>query len=261
MKQVDGPDGIYVETQDVNWHKLQGRRFLAYDCIIQAGLTITVVLILCIALEPDSFETCWFERRASVKRRVMSQQRGRQPPLCDLAWEHTSPVIRCLQYYSWLLTGEAGRLRMLSAHDAYDYWEAWCHVEPAKLDLFCIEIFCLASENNVRHIQNDFSTAWLAAGLVDPRREQSDKDGIAASLVELWKRGLVDEWFLKVFMDKFIRANVEAFFLMENQAFVWHWAWAILGSVVACEYQHGRHRARAHAYELWHRFVAHSMNQ
>ena len=99
-------------AQDFDWHELEGRRSKAY-CERMSGPareeTVTMLTVQAIVLEPCRFLTKRFLRKSSSSSRALAQRRGRAPPLCDLAWGEGSPAIRCMQYLSALLVGDAPR--------------------------------------------------------------------------------------------------------------------------------------------------------
>ena len=200
--------------QEIDWYQLKGVLFRRYSGYLAQPLCLPTTTICCIAMEPDRFMTSWFERRASVKRRCLGQRLRRQPPLCDVCWAPAAPAVRCCQYYSYLLSGNAPRLIMLWGR-GFDDWWSWCEARPRELDMFCRTVLAAASEMRTRHIEEDMSSPWAVAGLVDRRRTMADKQLLAQTLVTL-PREQVDHWFLAVLLKDIVGYDSELFFFRDG---------------------------------------------
>ena len=248
---------INYETQDVSWHELKGLRFHTFWGHIRRPWTLVLIIVQALVMEPDRWLTGWFERRGSQKRRSRAQRLGRQAPLADLTWIHSSPVVRCLQYYSWLLSGQAPRCILLWSRGGFASFEEWCDAKPVELALFSRTILEAASAMESRQLEQDFGTPWIWAGLCDRRRSEEDKALLAQEIVQLPEEQL-DDWF-SVLLLKSVNYKWERLLEPECVTFLQVWSWQVLLSVNQCEYAHGRNRARAHAHEHLANFAAHSL--
>jgi hypothetical protein len=121
-----------------------------------------------------------------------AQMKGRVPPLCDLVWIATSPAILVLQYLSQLLTGCSNRLVLLYSR-THDNFETWARDRPDDLARFRRTVQCAHAWVTFRHIQGLFSMPWIAAGLVDRRRSQEDRENLGNQIFHLMPE-LLDSW-------------------------------------------------------------------
>ena len=121
----------------MTYQEVQGRKSVTIQHGIDDKMLNFKFRLLAVALEPLRWLTRWYMRRTSVPRRSAAQALGRPPPLADMVNARTSPAVRVLQYFSWLLRGDAPRLVLVFGFNGtYSSFREWAENEPEELDMF-----------------------------------------------------------------------------------------------------------------------------
>ena len=244
-------------VHDIAWHALESSRCK----LIEANLgerSHQLVTILSIALEGLKYMTRWFLRCASTVRRVRRQSCGKLPPLCDLVSPRHSPAVAVCQYYSYLMTGEAPRLKLLWAR-SHNSFEEWAAANPELNFVFRRACQCASSWTHFFFVSKVLCMPWLAASLIDYRQSAENRSSLRQ---QVWKLAdaeeQIDDWFGVPFLK--LAGSEAALDSAECRHAIFLWAWEVLGTVAPCEFMHGRNKRRANRSHNWASFVAQSLN-
>jgi hypothetical protein len=119
-------DAKAAEIHELSWHKVGGKRYTVSFKMLMDPLTYFKAAVLAIAVEPIRWLTYYFLRMGSANRKACEK-----PPICDLVFSGSSPVMACLVYFSYLLRGTGARLILLwgaHGHGSFHEWasDPWC---------------------------------------------------------------------------------------------------------------------------------------
>lgn len=159
-----------------------------------------------------------------------------------MVWPTASPITKVLQYYSFLLTGLAPRLRLIWSR-CYTSFDEWAEKEPEALESLRICITVAHSWCVHRFWQGSLVSPWMFAALIDFRRALPERHMIRDHLFNLSIEQL-DEWFGLPLVQMFESAEG----LMEKLCMkaLWLWAWEVYGTAAPVEFCHGRNGSRLH---------------
>lgn len=184
----DDPDVI----QENHYQALQGIRFSYLESRMTEA-TLEMVTTLSIVQEGTRYLTGWWMRRAAMKRRARRQCKGKLPDVCDLVCVQTSPIVRVLQYFSELASGDAPRLQLLYGR-SHPSFEAWARSRPDALARLRRTLKTASAWLQYRHVRRVMCMPWLAAAVVDSRRSDNERRGIARE-IKCLEREQLDQWF------------------------------------------------------------------
>lgn len=125
----------------LTWHQVAGKRYLRGLNLLTNADAKWKQRALSVVLEPMRWLCSWWTSASHGRWR---RQLGRMPPVVDLASLESSPPHVVMQYYSWLLTGDAPRLRLVWQWETdFDFIEDWWVAEPAKRGLLDVPTLIL----------------------------------------------------------------------------------------------------------------------
>ena len=113
-----------------------------------------------------------FLRMSSLPRRRKMQLRGLPPPMASLASLEHSVVTLVLEYYSFVMSGRAPRLKLLRSLK-YANFEEWASKETALRDSLRRGVVVASAWVFARSFHRLLRPPWVLAAIVDTR--QSDE--------------------------------------------------------------------------------------
>lgn len=141
---------------------------------------------------------------------------------------------------------------------SYTDFDAWAANEPHALVILRRAIGVASSWAFLRFQQTYMCYPWLLVGVVDPRRDDSEKRATANAYMAA-PEDMADSCFgLELRMH--ISSPEEVLQGRWNEALLL-WSWERLCRVAQSEFQHGRNRRRAHENTTWQNFVSKTYNQ
>jgi len=183
---------------------------------------------LAVILEPVRILTFVFITMSERQRDY-----SKYPPIYDLLWGRTSPIIATLQYYSTLLSGGTSRLRIIYSLAGCGSFEDWTEAYPEQVMFVRRLILSASGLIYLRHIKKLRHLMPLALG--DRRRPLVELECIAKNIHE--KRACcIAVGYFRTFRQKH---DVESMLSPLVQIPMFFRAWEILGSIRVLERVHG----------------------
>ena len=156
--------------KDVAFSAVAGSRYKASKEFLGAEETPTLLMRLCLVLEPLRHLTGWWMKCASDV-----EDPCRPPRLMDMVNPAWSPVRHALQYLSTLLDGKSSRLVLLWRLAGCGSLSEWYAQRP--LDVRRFRRLCLLVSGWIyrRHECKWNQFPWLLVGVADKRRSMADR--------------------------------------------------------------------------------------
>jgi hypothetical protein len=227
--------------------------------MVRKAETQPLLVIFALIMEASFFLTEWFLCRSSPIARARERLYTR-PSLMEFVLPSSSPITAVLQYYSALLQGRPGRLRILWGRGGFDSFDAWAaHPDNAgMLTIFRHAVTTASSWVHRRFVYSSMGWPWRLASIADPHSSIADKRRLAHEFFYAPDEQLGATFGLR------LRGQLEssAELLQEPcQAFLKAWSWEVSLSIAPVEFRHGRNRRRCHRTTTWPSFVANYVNE
>lgn len=169
-------------VQEVGWHAVVSKRVQKGGAAVRDRTMPTKLLMMAILLEPFRWLSGWLLHVSSPIRRA---RRGSwsSPPICLLSSPESSPVTRVLQYFSQLLAGSAGRLRLLYTGSNCSSFAEWAKKFPDLAISFRAGILVASSWLHQRIHAEATTWPWKLTQLVNPSLSGVQKSTAASQFM------------------------------------------------------------------------------
>ena len=113
---------------------------------------------------------------------------SRIPPICSFIWTRTSVAFHALQYYSSLLRGTVGRLRLIWQFQGCRSLDEYIRTFPNQVRVIRRMVYLCVAGIHRRHRRTFAKHQWCLFGLADARR-RDEHEGV--TVPELSQGGTV----------------------------------------------------------------------
>jgi hypothetical protein len=149
---------------DNNWHAVTGKRLKVFMTNVQGKLNQQIRAILIVLFEP-----LWYLTRTFMGYSNAIPNYERYPPLMNLIYGPTSPLVWVKQYYSEVLRCSAPRLRIILAACGCDSFAEWELKFPHMVAYVRRLVLMIQAMVEHRHVGKICVLPWTVFAFGDPR--------------------------------------------------------------------------------------------
>ena len=164
------------DESEPSWHRVAGARYARLERSLENPVHTVVSIAVALVFEPFHTLTYLFMHWSSRDRDY-----SKFPPLMDLIWERTSPLVWCLQHLSDVLNGTSPRLKMLLGYMRCSNVDDWLSSFPAQAAYIRRLVLQALSLIEYRHVAKYTAFPWAIFSCGDTRRGAEERRSLAAT--------------------------------------------------------------------------------